>query len=283
MAQGFAGVQEDIEDELPLPFPDVSPKIADGAGGRTHFRPVSDDGTRHQPAIGVDDLCRVGSGGAEVEQNQFAGGAVVAKVGKIGVALDQSKFEDLPKKEAEEQAGHTLALCSRGIQQGFDRHSTHAGHRQDAFRRHVVIHRGKHELGRVGEQSGVAAQPDSLAQVIRFGVQLTFRLAQQRPDIQAAGQQAGKAQQGGDIVDVAVDTPANAGVLDFYGQAPPVLRFREMHLSDRCRRQRRKGELPEVTVPALSPVGLEYIDQLAHWHGLRVRAQAGEDIAKMRR
>ena len=91
-------MQEEIQDELPLPLSDVNPKVADGAGGHAHSLPVSDDGTRHQPTIGVDGGCPVTAGGAEVEQNQFAGGSVVAIVGKIGISLDQSEFKHLPKE-----------------------------------------------------------------------------------------------------------------------------------------------------------------------------------------
>ncbi|KFB72307.1 MAG: hypothetical protein AW09_002507 [Candidatus Accumulibacter phosphatis] len=160
------------------------------------------------------------------------------------------------------------------MQQGFDRHAAHAGHRQDAFRRQIAVHLGQHELGRVGKQTGVAAEQGALAQIIRFGMQLTFRLPQQRSDIKTARQQAGNAQQGGDIVDVAVDTLSDAGVLDLYGQAPPILRLRQMDLADRRCRHRRERELPEMTVPAMPPVGIEHAGQLTHRHGSGVGAQA---------
>jgi len=52
----------------------------------------------------------------------------------------------------------------------------------------------------LGEQSGVTAEPDAFAAMIRLGVRLALGLPQSRPDIEAAGQQSGKAQQGGDIV-----------------------------------------------------------------------------------
>jgi hypothetical protein len=54
------------------------------------------------------------------------------------------------------------------------------------FGRQVGVHLGQPELGRVGQQSGVAAEPGALAEIVRFGVQLAFRLPQQRSDIQAA-------------------------------------------------------------------------------------------------
>jgi hypothetical protein len=56
-----------------------------------------------------------------------------------------------------------------------------------------------------------------------------------------------------------------------------------MDLSDRRCRHRSEGEPPEMTVPAHSPVGVEYTHQLAHRHGFGVRAQAGQDIAKLGR
>ncbi|KFB72306.1 MAG: hypothetical protein AW09_002506 [Candidatus Accumulibacter phosphatis] len=98
VAQWFAGVQKDIQYELALPLPDVSPKIADGAGGHAHFLPVSCDGTRHQPAIGVDNDCRIAARRSEVEQNQPARGNVVTIVGEIWIGLDQVEFEDLPEE-----------------------------------------------------------------------------------------------------------------------------------------------------------------------------------------
>jgi hypothetical protein len=135
----------------------------------------------------------------------------------------------------------------------------------------------------VGKKSGVAAEPGALTEIIRFGVQLTFRFPQQRSDIQSSGQQSRDTQQGGDIIDVAVDTLADTRVLDFYGQAPPVPRLRQMDLAHRRCRLRREGELPEMTVPTMPPVGVEHIHQLAHWHGFGVGAQACQDNAKLRR
>ena len=143
------------------------------------------------------------------------------------------------------------------------------------------MHLGQHELGRVSEQFGVTAQPGALAEIIRFGVQLTFGFKQQRPDIKAAGQQTGNTQQGGDIIDVAVDTLANAWVLDLYRQASPVLRLRQMDLPDRRRRHRSERELPEMTVPAMPPVLIEHAGQLAHRHGFGVRAQTCQDIGQL--
>lgn len=52
----------------------------------------------------------------------------------------------------------------------------------------------------LGEKSGVTAQPGAFAAMIRRGVRLALGLPSSRPDIEAAGQQSGKAQQGGDMV-----------------------------------------------------------------------------------
>ncbi len=144
-------MQENIQDKVPLSLSDIRPEIADGAGGFGHCLPIFNRGTCQQPAVGLDKGCRVGTGGAEVEQDQLAGGPVVAIVGKIGVGLDQSKFENLPEEEPEEQSCDTIALRLRSVQQGFYRYALHAGDGQDILRRQISVHLGQQELGRVGK------------------------------------------------------------------------------------------------------------------------------------
>ena len=68
-------------------------------------------------------------------------------------------------------------------------------------------------------------------------------------------QQAGNAQQGGDVVDIAVDALANAGILHLDRQVPAVLGCARMHLADRGRGHRGEGKVLEMPIPALAPIG----------------------------
>ena len=122
-----------------------------------------------------------------------------------------------------------------------------------------------------------------LAAVVGFLVELALGLGEQRREVERLGQQAGDAQQGGDVVHVAVDAAPHAGILQLDRQLLAVAGARTMHLADRGRRARGEGEALEALLPALAPVRLQHLHHLAHRHRARVLAQAGEDVGELGR
>jgi hypothetical protein len=136
--------------------------------------------------------------------------------------------------------------------------------------------------GSTKQQQTETLQVLGLLPIVRFLVQLTLGFYQQRLDVQLAWQQAGHAQQCSDIIDIAVDTLADAGVLDFQRQTPPITGHRCMHLPDRGGRQRRKGKAPKALFPVAAPAVPEHLRQLAQGHRPGVGPQASQDFREFR-
>ncbi len=122
-----------------------------------------------------------------------------------------------------------------------------------------------------------------LAAVVGLLVELALGLGEQRREVERFRQQARDAQQRGDVVHVAVDAAPHAGILQLDRQLLAVAGARAMHLADRGRRARGEGEALEALLPALAPVRLQHLHHLAHRHGARVLAQAGEDVGELGR
>ena len=127
------------------------------------------------------------------------------------------------------------------------------------------------------------AQPGAFAQVVGFGVQLLFGFGQQRSNVQAFRQQTGNPEQGGDVIDIAVDALADAGVLHLDRQVSAVFGPRGVNLADRGRCHRGEGKALKMLIPTFAPMRIENDDQLAHRHRVRVRTQAGQNFAQFRR
>jgi len=145
------------------------------------------------------------------------------------------------------------------------------------------VHFRHGKVGRISQQLSVLAQPPALADVIGFGVQLLFRLFEERVDVQALGQQTGNSQQCGDVVDVAVDALTDAGVLNLDRQMPAIPGQCGVDLANRGGRHRRKGKTREMPIPVFAPMGVEDGDKLAHRHRVGIRAQPGENISQFGR
>ena len=300
VAQRLAGGGEEVDHGVALGGVDVLLEIADCLRRLAHRGAVAAHRARHQAAVGLDHRLGVGPGGAEIEQHEAAAGGVEAVVGEVGVGLDEAELEQLAEQQADQEARDAVAqrlvgglrvgdgrprvgdgrlrLCER-----LHRHALDPAHRQDVAARERIHRVRQHEVLRVAEQAAEAVQVLGLAAVVGLLVELALGLGEQRREVERLGQQAGDAQQGGDVVHVAVDAAAHARVLQLDRQLLAVAGARAMHLADRGRRARGEGEALEALLPALAPVRLQHLHHLAHRHGARVLAQAGEDLGELGR
>ena len=123
----------------------------------------------------------------------------------------------------------------------------------------------------------------TFALVVRLLVQLALGLAQQGGDIQLPGQQAGDPQQGGDVIDVAVDAVPDARILDLDGQIVAGQRQGAVHLSDRGGGDGVEVELLELRLPAPAPAPVQGGLQLHLRHRPGVSPQPRQDVGKFGR
>ena len=265
---------------------DIVLEVADRLRRLAHRGAVAAHRARHQATVGLDHRLGIGPGGAEVEQHQSAAGGVEAVVGEVGVGLDETELEELAEQQPDQEARDAVAqrlvgrlrLCER-----LHRHALHPAHRQDVAARERIDRARQHEVFRIAEQAAEAVQALGLATVVGLLVKLALGLGEQRREIERLGQQPGDAQQGGDVVHVAVDAAPHAGILQLDRQFLAIASARAMHLADRGRRAGGEGEALEALLPALAPVRLQHLHHLAHRHRARVLAQAGEDVGEFGR
>lgn len=116
-----------------------------------------------------------------------------------------------------------------------------------------------------------------LGDIIRLLMQLRLGLAQYRAEIRVAWDDARHAQEGRQIVDVAVDAGAHAGVLHLDRQIAAVMRLRAVHLPDRGGGEGAQIKAFEAPIPSAAPGGIEHRLQLLGRHMRRLGAQGGHD------
>ena len=131
------------------------------------------------------------------------------------------------------------------------------------------------------QQVAKGLQEVRLLVVVSLILELALGVLQQRLDIQFRRQQAGHAQQRGDVVHVAVYARRHARVLHLEHDCAPVRGHRPVHLADGGCRQRLHLEPVKHLLPVF-PVGLvHHLAQLGHRHVAGIRAQAGENIRQL--
>ena len=133
------------------------------------------------------------------------------------------------------------------------------------------------------EQLAEARQVRRLVRIVGLFVQLRLGVGQHRVDVELGRQQPGELDQRGDIVDIAVDALAHAGILHLDRKVAPVECLCAVHLADRGGGDGPEIEAGKALFPAATPVLIEHIAQLALRHVLRIGAQPAQYIGQLGR
>jgi hypothetical protein len=121
---------------------------------------------------------------AEIKQRHAPTCRQVQVVREVGIGLHDAKLEQLAKQQALEKGSDGITSALRRIVEQVERHTVHEIHRQDPGRRQVPVHTRNEQRGLVGNQSRVAFQEASLAEVIGFQRKLALGLGRQTPDVE---------------------------------------------------------------------------------------------------
>ena len=205
---------------------------ARGNSGIAHRVAVSRQSRRQQIAIALRRGRLNRAGRAEIEQDEAAGFRLIPVVCEIGIGLHQPEFEQFAQDHPDQRSHDRIAHVLRGVGDAFDGHTFDEAHRKHLVGAELVINGGHDIIGRIGEQRAEARHLCSFAGVIRFFMQLPFRLGEERRKVDFLGQQSRNAQQRRDIIDVGVDAVAHAGILDLHRKVAAIGRRRAVDLTD---------------------------------------------------
>ena len=281
LTHGLKGEQEQLQHQLAILAVLVPHGVADAIRRGHHLVAVPRQGRGQQLAVIVDEARLEAAGGTEIQQHDLPAFLPVLVVGKIGIGLHHAQLEQLHEHQLHQGAHHPVALGLGQVDDGLDGLAGDIGHGQHRLAGQLRQHMGHQEALVFRQQVAEGLQELGLLVVVGLILELALGVFQQGLDVQFHRQQAGHAQQRGDIVHVAVYARRHAGVLHLEHDFAPVRGHGPVHLADGGRRQRLHLEAVKHLLPVF-PVGLvHHLAQLDHRHVAGVRAQPGENIRQL--